>query len=138
LISLVTPGSASCSASASPWLWSEETLPKYWPVCNFALILSVLFLVAFDVLTSIAPCHLPLYLYQCIAISFQILVLFVSFNVHSEEVEALLCALVNYLNNRSAYGETTALWYVPHRLKPLRRSENICLLHNTAFANCAT
>jgi len=52
-----------------------------WPVCKFALILSVLFLVAFNVLTSIADCHLPLY--QCISIVSQILILSVSFIIPS-------------------------------------------------------
>jgi len=43
----------------------RETLPAYWPVCKFDLILPVLFLVAFNVLTTIATYHLPLY--QCVA-----------------------------------------------------------------------
>jgi len=55
----------------NPWLWSEETLPAYWSVCKFDLILPVHFLVAFSVLTTIAACCLPLH--QCIAIAFQIL-----------------------------------------------------------------
>jgi len=42
LICLATPG----SAGACPWLWSEETLPAYWPVCKFDLI-SVLFFSCF-------------------------------------------------------------------------------------------
>ena len=29
-----------------PWLWSGETLPAYWPVCEFDLTLRVLFLEA--------------------------------------------------------------------------------------------
>jgi len=33
----------------------------------------------------------------------------------------LLCALVNYLVNRTAYDEITVWCYVPHCLKPLRR-----------------
>jgi len=32
---------------------------------------------------------------------------------------SLNCAVVNYLVNRTAYDETTAWCYVPHRLKPL-------------------
>jgi len=64
LICLVTPGSTSGFTSACPWLWSVEMLPNYWPVCNFDLILSVRFLVAYS-LTSIIVRHLPLY--QCIA-----------------------------------------------------------------------
>ena len=66
-IYLVTPWSATASGSTNAclWLWSGETLPAYWPVCKFDLTLSVLFLVAFNILTSIAACHLPLC--QCIA-----------------------------------------------------------------------
>jgi len=41
LICLVTPGTNSGSTSACPWLWSEGTLPAYWPVCNFDLILAM-------------------------------------------------------------------------------------------------
>jgi len=53
-------------------------LPAYWPVCEFDLILRVLFLVAaFTVLITITAYHLPLY--QCVAIAFQILVLSVRF-----------------------------------------------------------
>jgi len=80
LICLVTPGSASGSTSACPCLWSEETLPACWPVCKRDLTLSV-FLVAFNVLTSIAACRLPLC--QCIAIAVRIFVLSVSFIVPS-------------------------------------------------------
>jgi len=32
---------ASGSTSACPWLWSEGTLPPYWPVCKFDLILTI-------------------------------------------------------------------------------------------------
>jgi len=48
LMCLVTPRSASGSTSACHWLWSKETLPAYWPVWKFYLILSVLFLVAWS------------------------------------------------------------------------------------------
>jgi len=51
-------GSASGS-TVCPKLWSGETLPAYWPVCKFDLILPVLFLVAFNVLNTITACHLP-------------------------------------------------------------------------------
>jgi len=48
------------------------------PVCEFDLTLHVLFLVAaFNVLITITAYHLPLH--QCVAIAFQILVLFVRF-----------------------------------------------------------
>ena len=60
--------------------WSGEMLPAYWPVCKFDLILPV-FLVAFNVLTTITAYHLPLY--QCVAIAFRILVLSVRFVVPS-------------------------------------------------------
>jgi len=74
-------GDPSGSTSTCPWLRSEETLPAYWPMCKFDLILSVLFFVAFSVLTSIAAGHLTLC--QCIAIAFRIAVLSVSFVVPS-------------------------------------------------------
>jgi len=74
-------GSASGSTSVCPWLWSGETLPAYWPVCKFDLYLPVLFLVAFNVLTTITACHLPLY--QRVAIAFRIPVLSVRFIVPS-------------------------------------------------------
>jgi len=56
-------------------------LPAYWPVCEFDLILPVLFLAAFNVLITITAYHLPLY--QCVAIAFRILVLSVRFIVPS-------------------------------------------------------
>ena len=55
------------------------------PVCKFDLVLPVLFLAAFNVLTTITALasayHLPLY--QCVAIAFRILVLSVRFIVPS-------------------------------------------------------
>jgi len=50
-------------------------------VCKFDLILTVLFLAAFNVLTTINAYHLPLY--QSVAIAFRILVLSVRFIVVS-------------------------------------------------------
>ena len=44
---------------------AREMLRAYWPVCKFDLILPVLFLAAFNVLTTITTYHLPLY--QCAA-----------------------------------------------------------------------
>jgi len=46
-ICLMPPDSASGSTSTSSWLWSEETLPTYWPVCKFYLILSLPFFTCF-------------------------------------------------------------------------------------------
>jgi len=54
---LVTPGSSSGSTSVCPWLWPGEMLPVYWPVCKFDLISPVLFLAAFNVLTTITAYH---------------------------------------------------------------------------------
>ena len=65
LMCLATPGSASGSTNICPWLWPGEMLQAYWPVCKFDLILPVLFLAAFNVLTTITTYHLPLY--QCAA-----------------------------------------------------------------------
>ena len=65
LMCLATPGSASGSTSVCPWLWSGVMLPAYWPVCKFDLIFPVLFLAAFNVLTTITAYHLPLY--RCVA-----------------------------------------------------------------------
>jgi len=79
LMRLASPGSTSGSTRICPWPWSGETLPAYWRVCKLDLILPVPFLVALNVLTTIAACHLPLY--RCVAIAFRILVLFVSFIV---------------------------------------------------------
>ena len=91
LMCLATPGSASGSTSICPWLWPGEMLPAYWPVCKFDLILPVLFL-AFNVLTTITACHLPLY--QCVAITFQILIVSARFIVPS----VVPCYLVHWLN----------------------------------------
>jgi len=41
LVCLVNQGSDSGSTGAYPWLWSEETLPAYLPVCKFDLILPI-------------------------------------------------------------------------------------------------
>jgi len=67
-------------------------LPAYWLACKFDLILPVLFLAAFNVLTTITAYHLPLY--QCVVIAFRILVLSVRFIVPS----VVQCYLVNWLN----------------------------------------
>ena len=93
LMCLVTSGSASGFTSICPWLWPGEMLPAYWPVCKFDLILPVLFLAAFNVVTTITAYHLPLY--QCVAIAFRILVLSVRFIVPSSVVQ---CYLVHWLN----------------------------------------
>jgi len=61
-------------------------------VCKVDLILPVLFLAAFDVLTTITVYHLPLY--QCVAIAFRILALSVRFIVPS----VVQCYLVHWLN----------------------------------------
>ena len=64
----------------------------FWAVCKCDLILPVLFLAAFNVLTTITAYHLPLY--QCVAIALQILVLFVRFIAPS----VVQCYLVHWLN----------------------------------------
>jgi len=64
-------------------------------VCKFDLILPVLFLAAFNVLTTITAYYLPLY--QCAATAFRIAVLSVSFIVPS----VVQCYLVHWLNNLS-------------------------------------
>jgi len=87
---LATPGSASGSTSVCPWL--GELVPPYWPVYKFDLILPVLFLAAFNVLTTITAYHLPLY--QCVVSAFRILVLSVRFVVLS----VVQCYLVHWLN----------------------------------------
>ena len=91
------------------------TLQEYWLVCNFVLILSVLYLVAFDALIRIVACHLPLS--QCIVIAFRIPIPSVSFIVP-------LCSVtlpIDQLSYQShSQDETTAWCYVPHSLKPLR------------------
>ena len=67
-------------------------LLAYWLVCKFDLISPVLFLAAFNVLTTITAYHLPLY--QCVAIAFRILVLSVRFIVPS----VVQCYHVHWLN----------------------------------------
>jgi len=67
--------------SAYPWLWSEGTLPTYWDVCKFDLILIVP-----SVLTSITAHHL----FQCIAIASRKCVLSVSFLVSLCNVSLLI------------------------------------------------
>ena len=99
----VTPGSNSGSASACPWLWSEDTLPAYW----FVRRLNLIFVVPSVLLSDTAP-HLPLL--QCIAIAFRMFRAFCKF----------CCPFVQCcfdLDNRIAYDDTTALCYVPLRLK---------------------
>ena len=59
-----------------------------WPVCKFDLILPVVFLTAFNVLTTITAYHLPLY--QCVAIAFRILVLSLSF-IYPQFCSVTLC-----------------------------------------------
>ena len=51
-------GSDNDSTSACPWLWSERTLPAYWLVGNFGLILATS-----SALTSITARHFRLF--QC-------------------------------------------------------------------------
>jgi len=65
-------------------------LPVYWPVCTFDLILPVLFLAAFNVLTTITAYHLSLY--QCAVTAFRILVLSVRFIVPT----VVQCYLVHW------------------------------------------
>ena len=85
------------STNVFPWLGPGETLPAYWPVCRFDLILPFPFLVAFNVLTTIAACHLPLY--ECVAVAFRILILSIRFIVPSVvQCWVLPCALVKYWN----------------------------------------
>jgi len=92
-------------------------LPAYWLVCEFDLTLRVLFLVAaFNVLITITAYHLPLY--ECVAISFRILVLSVRFIF--PQLCSVTLTLANYLVNRMAYDESTAWFHVQHCLKPLR------------------
>jgi len=100
---LVTPESASGSTSVFPWLWPGEMLLAYWPVCKFDLILPVVFLAAFNILTTISAYHLPLY--QCAAIAFRIRVLSVRFIVPLV-VQCYLCALVK----KSGYA-LRLLWF---------------------------
>ena len=68
------------------WMISE-------PTSNMTL--SVLFVVAFNVLTNVAACHLPLH--QCIAIAFRILVLSVNFIASP----VLQCYLAHWLSCQS-------------------------------------
>jgi len=122
---LATPGSTSGSTSVCPWLGRGEMLPAYWPVSvwKFDLILPVLFLAAFNVLTTITAYHLPLH--QCVAIAFQdqILDLSVRFIVVPSVVQ---CYLVHWLNiyypcqSYGLYDESTVWFRVQHCLKPLR------------------
>ena len=113
LMCLVTPGSTSGSTSVCPWLWPGEMLPAYWPVCKFDLILPVLFLAAFNVLTTIAAYHLPMSSY-CIPNPRSFC------KIHCSLGCAVLpCAVVKYLFNRTAYDENTAWFRVQHCLKPL-------------------
>jgi len=89
----------------------------YWPECKFDLILPVLFLAAFNILTTITAYHLPLY--QCVAIAFRILVLSVRFIVPSVVQCYRTCYLVHWLNISSIGNddESTAWFRVQHCLK---------------------
>ena len=82
----------SGSNSVCPWLWPREMLPAYWPVCKFDLTLPVLFLAAFNVLTTFTAYHLSLY--RCVAIAFRILILSIRCIVPS----VVQCYLVHWLN----------------------------------------
>jgi len=68
------------------WMISE-------PIFNMTL--SVLFIIAFNVLTNVVACHLPLY--QYVAIAFRILVLSVNFIVSP----VLQCYLAHWLSCQS-------------------------------------
>ena len=81
--------------------WAENNVYTYRLSFNFFQFLGVqvwsdiigsFFLVAFNVLTSIAVCHLPLH--QCIATTFRIVVLSISFIVPS----VVQCYLAQWLN----------------------------------------
>jgi len=61
----------------------------------FNMTLSVLFIIAFNVLTNVVACHLPLY--QYVAIAFRILVLSVNFIVSP----VLQCYLAHWLSCQS-------------------------------------
>jgi len=114
LMRLVTPGSNSGSTSVCPWLWSVETLPAYWPVCKFDLLLPVLFLVASNVLTTIIAYHLP-----WITCSFFLPNPCSFCKIHcSVRCAVLPCALVKYIVSHIAYDKSTAWCHVPHCLKP--------------------
>ena len=112
LMYLLPQGVTRGFTSTSPQLWSGEPLPAYWPVCRFDLILSlsVIFLVAFNVLTSITTCHLPLS--QCTAIALGILVLFVSFIAPS----VVQCYLVRW-------------WYILWITQHMMRLQHGAMLH---------
>ena len=119
LMCLATPGSTSGYTSVCPWLWPGEMLPAYWSVCKFDLILPVLFLAAFNVLTTITAYHLPLY--QCVAMAFRILVLSARFIVPS----VVQCYLVaHWLNILSIAWPMMRVQcgfvFNIHCLKPLR------------------
>ena len=85
-------------------------------MCKSDLILPVPFLVAFNVLTTIDVCHLPLY--QC-SYCFRNLRSFCKIHC-SLNCGVLPCALVKYLVNRTAHDGSTAWYYVSHCLKPVR------------------
>ena len=104
LMCLVIPGSPSGSTSVCPLLWSGETLPAYWPVCKFDLILPVLFLVAFmywppPLPTTSCPC-----INQCVANSYCLPNPSSFCKIHcSLSCAVLPCTLVKYIVNRIAY-----------------------------------
>jgi len=99
------PGTASGSTTGCPWLWS--TLPAYWPMCRFDLILAI-----HSALTNITAHHLPLF--QCrIAIVFwikNVCVSCVGFVVLSVQC---YFAIFSDLYCCIAYDEATALGNVP-------------------------
>ena len=76
------------------------------PVCKFDLVLPVLFLAAFNALTTITAYHLPQY--QCVAIAFRIFVLSVRFIVPS----VVQCYLMHWLNILSKVYKICCLEYI--------------------------
>ena len=134
LMCLVAPGNNSGFTSTCPWLWSEGTLPIYWPVCKFDLILVVL-----SVLTNKYYCPPPAFV-----VYFNLYLLpskssfFLGFHCSLVQFHCFLvpCSLFNGLVSHTTYDDATAsaatrVILINIRLLPFSTSDNFRFLHHS-------
>jgi len=111
LICQVTQGASGCT-SACPWLWSEGTVPVYWPVCKFDLIFCHPQCINQCCCPSLATLQWTTIACDCFALSV------------SPPVQYCFAPFSSYPDHRIAYDENTALWHISLHSKLLRPSPN--------------
>jgi len=90
---------APSGTNACPWLWPRGNTTSILACVQVWSNFPVLFLAAFDVLTTTTAYHLPLYqdsMNVCVAIAFRILILILSIRLIVPSV--VQCYLVHWLN----------------------------------------